>query len=214
MSKNQNGFSVIEGLLILVIVGILGGVGWYVWDSNKKSNDIYDKTDNNITAKSSPKPEAIEDELKIPENWTVYEDKDSGIKFPYPEEWNESRSFLSSLSVSEPSKVVFYEGCASPICEVRYNPKTQDVAGRNGTVIKKSVASHDTTTAYLIAEKGSYNCGGYGLLILTGEKAIQGRLSLCTEPIEPNDHELSDGQLPYVKTVKDLEAALKLISVN
>jgi hypothetical protein len=35
MKNNQNGFSVVDGLLILVILGILGFVGWYVWYNNR-----------------------------------------------------------------------------------------------------------------------------------------------------------------------------------
>lgn len=37
MKKNTKGFTVIEGLLILLIVTVVGGVGWYVWDKNKAS---------------------------------------------------------------------------------------------------------------------------------------------------------------------------------
>ena len=33
--KNQKGFSAVEGFLILVIVTMIGGVGWYVWKSNQ-----------------------------------------------------------------------------------------------------------------------------------------------------------------------------------
>lgn len=29
--KNERGFSVVEALLILVLLGLIGGVGWYVW---------------------------------------------------------------------------------------------------------------------------------------------------------------------------------------
>jgi cytoskeletal protein RodZ len=39
MKKNQSGFSAIEALLILVIVGIIGGTGWYVIQANKNTND-------------------------------------------------------------------------------------------------------------------------------------------------------------------------------
>ena len=49
--KNQKGFSVVEGLLILVIVGLIGFVGWYVWQSKNKT----DKTLENTTqAQSQP----------------------------------------------------------------------------------------------------------------------------------------------------------------
>ena len=35
--KNQKGFSVVHAILIVIIVGILGFAGWYVWDSNQKN---------------------------------------------------------------------------------------------------------------------------------------------------------------------------------
>ncbi len=35
---NSKGFSAVEVLIIVVIVGVLGGVGWYVWN-NKQKND-------------------------------------------------------------------------------------------------------------------------------------------------------------------------------
>ena len=38
MKINQKGFSAVEGLLILVIVGALAGVGWYVFNAQKKTN--------------------------------------------------------------------------------------------------------------------------------------------------------------------------------
>jgi hypothetical protein len=62
MSKNQKGFSAIEGLLIFIIVGIIAGVGWYVWDSNKKTNDI-----NWLLFKASNGKYSI----KIPDGWNL-----------------------------------------------------------------------------------------------------------------------------------------------
>ena len=34
---NNRGFAVLEGLLILVIVGIVGGVGWYVLKTKEEA---------------------------------------------------------------------------------------------------------------------------------------------------------------------------------
>ncbi len=39
MKKNQNGFGLIEGLLILAIVALLGSTGWYVWHKNQKPSN-------------------------------------------------------------------------------------------------------------------------------------------------------------------------------
>lgn len=41
MKTNQKGFSTLEVILILVIVGLVGFVGWYVYDSSQKTNDTY-----------------------------------------------------------------------------------------------------------------------------------------------------------------------------
>lgn len=35
MSSNQNGFGAVEALLVIVIIGLIGGVGYYVVDANK-----------------------------------------------------------------------------------------------------------------------------------------------------------------------------------
>lgn len=51
MNRNQKGFSPVEVLLIIVVLGLVGGVGWYVWsqkDTDKKSN-----SENSITTKAS-----------------------------------------------------------------------------------------------------------------------------------------------------------------
>jgi predicted negative regulator of RcsB-dependent stress response len=46
MKKPQEGFSAVEALLILIIVAILGGVGWYVWHANNEA-------DKNLTSASN-----------------------------------------------------------------------------------------------------------------------------------------------------------------
>lgn len=51
-TRYQKGFTVVEGLLIFVIVGVIGGVGWYVVNSKNKTN----KTSNQI---STPAPQPV-----------------------------------------------------------------------------------------------------------------------------------------------------------
>lgn len=51
--KNQKGFTVVEALLIFIIVGILGGAGWYVYNSNQKTNDSLTKADSSSSETTS-----------------------------------------------------------------------------------------------------------------------------------------------------------------
>jgi type II secretory pathway pseudopilin PulG len=84
MKKYQEGFSIVEGLLIVVIVGMLGGVGWYVWHANSQANRTLDdaaKVSQNaptVTSKtqnkgaSKPKNlEISEYKIKVPLSSTI-----------------------------------------------------------------------------------------------------------------------------------------------
>jgi Tfp pilus assembly protein PilE len=45
---NAKGFGILEGLLIVVIVGLLGGAGYYVYNSQKKTNESLDSANNSL----------------------------------------------------------------------------------------------------------------------------------------------------------------------
>lgn len=75
MKKNQLGFGTIETLLIVVIVGIVGTVGWFVYNSQKKTNDILDKT----TQSQSELQKVISKHYCHPEE---------KLCFDYPEDWS------------------------------------------------------------------------------------------------------------------------------
>jgi hypothetical protein len=42
--KNQSGFGVVEVISMFIIIGIIGGTGWYVWQSRIKTNKTLDNT--------------------------------------------------------------------------------------------------------------------------------------------------------------------------
>lgn len=54
IKSNQKGFSVVEGLLIVVLIGLIGFVGWYVWKSQtKKSVDTTGSSNNIVNTKKT-----------------------------------------------------------------------------------------------------------------------------------------------------------------
>ncbi len=67
MNKNQKGFSAVEGLLILVIIGIIGVVGWYVVNSKDKTNKTYD----NSTQSQAEPPKVTEKHLEV-KSWNIH----------------------------------------------------------------------------------------------------------------------------------------------
>ena len=83
MKKNQKGFSLIEGLLILVIVGLLGGVGWYVWQSSEKTKQSLENV--STVDLKTPVSSTKEDSTKV--NKKEYKDDKRTFKFTYPFDW-------------------------------------------------------------------------------------------------------------------------------
>jgi hypothetical protein len=79
--KNQKGFSAVEGLLILVIVGLLGFVGWYVWSTGNKTRDNLDKA-----AKSSVNSDNQKDN-DLTKGWKEYVTEEGGFSLRYPGTW-------------------------------------------------------------------------------------------------------------------------------
>lgn len=82
MKHNQKGFGAVETLLIIVILGLLGGVGWYVYQSQNKHNQ---KDQPASTTNEYKKEPEVKDEtadwlsftpdsklytVKLPDGWT------------------------------------------------------------------------------------------------------------------------------------------------
>lgn len=78
MSKRQYGFSTLEGVLIVAVIGLLGAVGWLFW--------------NNIANKTTPQnttTESTSQESPAPSSTTTqtYISKPTQLTFDYPSDW-------------------------------------------------------------------------------------------------------------------------------
>lgn len=69
MKSSQKGFSVIEGLLLLVILGLLGFVGWYVYTSSNQTKETLNAADKSTSqsaqTETKAKSQPIEQDLII-----------------------------------------------------------------------------------------------------------------------------------------------------
>ncbi len=83
-TKNSQGFAVVEGLLILVIVGLIAGIGWYVWNAKKQTDKTLDSTGNSSLNKVSKKQSTQNDETA---NWLIYKSPDNFYTIKLPDGW-------------------------------------------------------------------------------------------------------------------------------
>lgn len=72
---NQKGFGAVEAILILVIIGLIGFVGWFVYNSNNKATD---------TLKNAAAPAVNNSQA----GWLTFKQpKDPTTSFKYPRTW-------------------------------------------------------------------------------------------------------------------------------
>ncbi len=77
---NQKGFSVVEVLIVILVLGLLAGLGWYIKDKHADKKT----TSPTNTATPATTPQAAKDPY---EGWKTYTDDPNGISFKYPADW-------------------------------------------------------------------------------------------------------------------------------
>lgn len=92
--KNQKGYGILEMLLLVVIVGIIGGVGYYVYTANKKGVKV---SDHSIQGKEAIAKQDV-DFVEIKE-WRVQFKKPAGMEdtsyeYMEPESWAPAGSIV------------------------------------------------------------------------------------------------------------------------
>lgn len=91
MKENQFGFSVILGSSVLLVLVLIGGVGWYVWQANGKSENSLSNTTGTEKSAADATENTLrtKEEEKIPAGYIKYHNQELGISFVYPTNWGE-----------------------------------------------------------------------------------------------------------------------------
>lgn len=89
MTSNQKGFSTAETLLILVIVAVIGGVGYYVYKARQETSKSQDNANKSSLEIEASKKQSEEDK-KAPEetaSWLLYEPPGKQYSVRIPDGW-------------------------------------------------------------------------------------------------------------------------------
>lgn len=101
MKVNQKGFSVVEVLLALLVVGLIGSAGWYVW--HNKSN-TRKQTATTANGTQSSQLEAYKRTTTIPKDWIVYSNDKYKFDISYPSNWRIDANDGNTLAESTKAK--------------------------------------------------------------------------------------------------------------
>lgn len=124
-TSNQSGLAVIETVLILVVIGIIGFTGWYVWQSKQKSDEML--TPNQSSSQSSGKSKAATNDNGAKQ--TASEQSDSWLLFT-------SAKNEFSIRVPDGWKLEQYED--SPSLYTFSNDNLQIIPGQKAVITRVS----------------------------------------------------------------------------
>jgi Tfp pilus assembly protein PilV len=162
--KNSLGFSAVEALLILIIVGILGFTGWFVYHSQRAANKNYDSqpsTTQASTTKNSDAPSATNAKTKAMATWSEFSNTTVGLKFKYPSQWGQAKFEVMHPNPDELNPT-FYK--------VSFDKRTYTYVTIKP---KASVKDYDTTFANLKADNAKYASTRH---IFTNQQAVVGAI--------------------------------------
>lgn len=94
MNKHQNGFGLVGILLVVLVVGVLGFVGWRIYDAAVQKPQAAVSN----TSANSPAPAAKADPYK---GWKTYTLKYEKFSFKYPDTFT-----LADTSTTDPDKYI------------------------------------------------------------------------------------------------------------
>ncbi|HEX8227531.1 MAG TPA: hypothetical protein VF572_06715 [Candidatus Saccharimonadales bacterium] len=85
MKSQQHGFGALGVFSIILVLGIIGFSGWFVWQKSAANETAQD-----TAAKATPgNKKAAPEKYVVPAGFTLYENADHGFKFAYPTKWGE-----------------------------------------------------------------------------------------------------------------------------
>lgn len=101
MKRNEKGFGAVELLVIIVVIGLIGAVGWLVYDRQKSKQNNAETTQQPSSAQPVAKNDTKQEaDTLINPGWKRYTSERLKISFEYPSDWYVNESSEDTISVS------------------------------------------------------------------------------------------------------------------
>ena len=134
MNKNEKGFGAIEAILLLLIAGLIGSVGFYIYKSQKATNRSLDNANKSLSdlAKTNSRQAAEQNAAKEQESWLLYTSKDKTYSIRIPDGWDLlTVTPQENLHGRDTSSIVYKKGVKAKVTSVeggwdgpsRFSPK-------------------------------------------------------------------------------------------
>lgn len=99
--KNQNGFGAAPLLLVVVVIALMGFIGWYVLKHKNTLNNVSVLTVSSTTPPEKTKSTSSTTQLfQLPSGWQWYANTLYGFKLAYPSSWGQPQTSASKGEIT------------------------------------------------------------------------------------------------------------------
>jgi Tfp pilus assembly protein PilE len=155
LQRDENGFSAVEVVLVLVIVALIGVVGWLVYKDHRKTvatNNVATTTSTKAT--TTPKTTTPTNPYA---NWSSYCDTMSNGCFYYPSSWKLVNNSQFETSVTDPTNTV----------SITYNNSDSKDSAANNSQILGQYSMHSSSLDDAVVGLTTPSTGPDGAFLLT-----------------------------------------------
>lgn len=128
MSKIQQGFTIIETVVVIAVIGLLGFVGWTAWSSisQKSVQDTRASQERSVNDAASQNEQKTKEgsykrSTTVPGGWKYYKNKAYNISFAYPPDWTVSVNSIKKKAGEDVQNA--YSAGATEIFVICYKAK-------------------------------------------------------------------------------------------
>lgn len=189
--SNQKGFAAIEAVLIVVILAIIGGTGYYVYQANNKSTDTQTAAQIDATTASGRKsPAAKVAQYTTISEWNVRAPYAGALKLQYTlsADGNQANFTSSQLLTVDAECTAGFGGQID-----RYAPTDIATADGTGTTTAKERAASSDKSTYTYV-------GGYYYFFAHSQAAC-GADTAKTAPLQQETNDLVKVLVPKLQVI-------------
>lgn len=187
---SQKGFSIVEALLILVVIGILGFTGWYIYHAKQASDKNYAVAANTTipTYKKKTSTANTAATNNPYAGWNTYTVASTGLTFKYPADWTMRSNTLCTTS----SYIYHLEPPESELSTVSVSPGNGPVTGYDLDVTVGTTTSTSAGCNPISSHQGIV-LGAQSNSQVIKSGALQGKYAVVNSNIEGDGTDSANG---------------------
>ncbi len=112
---NQKGIGALPILLLIVIVGLIGGTGYFVYQAQKDTNKSLDNANKTLEQlANNNKPDKAEPVVQTEDSWLLFTAQNNAYSFRVPDGW-QGLALNDSVFIRESSELAYEKGTLAKI---------------------------------------------------------------------------------------------------